>query len=187
VPRDALSKPAAAELVRQVAQGDQSAFKALFEVYAPRIKTLMIHSGASPDVAEELTRATMLAVWRKARHYDKKAVSVATWIYRLARDLRTSNDHPAPYVPGPFHIAPLASLPAAALSSVPWDAECDEHIAAEVHQWPPEQTLILREVMLNGRSYGEIGERHGLSLDTVKSIGTTAIARLRAVVERWRK
>jgi DNA-directed RNA polymerase specialized sigma24 family protein len=65
------------------------------------------------------------------------------------------------------------------------NADCDAHIAAEIDRLPAEQALILREVIVNGRSYGEVGQRHGVPLDTVKSSIAGAIASLRAAVARW--
>jgi RNA polymerase sigma factor (sigma-70 family) len=190
VSRDALPRSTAAELVRQVAQGDRSAFEQLFNVYAPRVKTLMIQAGASSDTAEELTRTTMLAVWRNARHYDSQAVSVATWIYRLARDTRMHNHHPASDVPGPApvapHAAPTGPNPTGPNPSpAPWNADCDEHIAAEIDRLPAEQALILREVIVNSRRCSDVGQQHGVPLDTVKSSVAGALATLRAAVARW--
>ena len=41
---------------------DRAAFVALFEHFAPRMKTFALRSGASPATAEELAQKTMLTV-----------------------------------------------------------------------------------------------------------------------------
>ena len=45
---------------------DRAAFVALFEHFAPRVKTFALRSGASAATAEELAQETMLTVWRRA-------------------------------------------------------------------------------------------------------------------------
>ena len=44
---------------------DRASFIALFQHFAPRIKTFMLRSGASEAMAEEIAQETMLTVWCK--------------------------------------------------------------------------------------------------------------------------
>ena len=45
---------------------DQAAFETLFLRFGPRIKGMMLRSGATEDVAEDLVQEVMMTVWRKA-------------------------------------------------------------------------------------------------------------------------
>ena len=47
-------------------QRDRAAFVALFEHFAPRVKTFVMRSGSSDATAEEIAQQTKLTVWRKA-------------------------------------------------------------------------------------------------------------------------
>ncbi len=76
-------------LIQAVAERqDRAAFAALFEYFAPRIKTFMQRSGASEASAEELAQETMLAVWRKAALFDPASAGAPAWIFTIARNLR---------------------------------------------------------------------------------------------------
>ena len=59
-----------ATLIGRVADGDREAFRRLFEHFAPRVKGLMLKTGAGSDDAEEIAQETLLAVWRKAAQFD---------------------------------------------------------------------------------------------------------------------
>ena len=77
------------ECLRQVADhADRQAFAALFDHYAPRIKSLLMRGGSSAPAAEELAQETMLMVWRKAGQFDPARASSAAWIFTIARNLR---------------------------------------------------------------------------------------------------
>ena len=77
------------DLLQQVAvHRDVDAFRQLFQVYAPRVKSYMMRQGADPNTAEELAQETLLTVWRKAALYSGDKGSATTWIFTIARNLR---------------------------------------------------------------------------------------------------
>jgi RNA polymerase sigma-70 factor, ECF subfamily len=80
---------AESELLTRIAQQrDRAAFAALFDSYAPRVKSFMMRKGASSEQAEDLVQETMIAVWSKAQMYVADRGSVTTWIFTIARNLR---------------------------------------------------------------------------------------------------
>jgi RNA polymerase sigma factor (sigma-70 family) len=70
------------------ARQDRAAFAALFGFYAPRIKAMLMRSGAPADTAEDIAQETLITVWRKAAYFDPARASAAAWIYTIARNLR---------------------------------------------------------------------------------------------------
>ena len=67
---------------------DRASFIALFQHFAPRVKTFMLRSGASEAMAEEIAQETMLTVWRKADLFVAGSHGTAAWIFTIARNLR---------------------------------------------------------------------------------------------------
>ena len=66
----------AALLIEAIAASrDREAFTRLFEHFAPRVKSLMLRSGATSGQAEELAQETLLTVWRKERPFARCVVS----------------------------------------------------------------------------------------------------------------
>lgn len=78
----------AAHILAIAQQGDRQAFQALFEYFAPRVKSYLMRMGGSETGAEELAQETMVLVWRKAGLYDPAKASPATWIFAIARNRR---------------------------------------------------------------------------------------------------
>ena len=76
-------------IVAVAARQDRAAFSSLFEHFAPRVKSYLTRSGASAESAEELAQETLLAVWRKASFFDPARGSASTWIFTIARNLRS--------------------------------------------------------------------------------------------------
>jgi RNA polymerase sigma-70 factor (ECF subfamily) len=67
---------------------NRASFIALFQHFAPRVKTFMLRSGATETVAEEIAQETMLTVWRKADLFVAGSHGAAAWIFTIARNLR---------------------------------------------------------------------------------------------------
>src|SRR5438270_13587522 len=78
-----------AMLVAAVASnGDRDAFTRLFDYFAPRIHAYLLRIGADRGAAEEITQDTMAVLWSKAAQFDPTRSSLATWLYRIARNRR---------------------------------------------------------------------------------------------------
>jgi RNA polymerase sigma-70 factor (ECF subfamily) len=77
------------DLIEAVAiHRDREAFVTLYQHFAPRVKTLLLRSGASEARAEDLAQETMLTVWHKAGSFVPKGVGAAAWIFTIARNLK---------------------------------------------------------------------------------------------------
>ena len=77
------------EWIRAIAlRQDRTAFASLFDFFAPRIKAMLMRSGATADAAEDVAQEALLMVWRKAAYFDAGRASAAAWIYTIARNLR---------------------------------------------------------------------------------------------------
>ncbi len=173
-------------LQRVAANGDVEAFKALFETYAPRVKSYMLRQGADPATAEELAQETLLAVWRKAALYSDEKGSATTWIFTIARNLRIdrlrkevawqplpeNNDERASEDPGPDE----------ELS----ERERGERVRATLAELPPDQSEVVNLAFIEGLSHSEIAKRLGLPLGTVKSRMRLAYQKIRGALEDLR-
>ena len=83
-----LNAQMAAHLLAIATQSDRAAFRAVFDYYAPRVKSFLMRSGGNAARAEEVTQETMVAVWRKAHLFDPEKANASTWIFTIARNLR---------------------------------------------------------------------------------------------------
>ncbi|HYF20085.1 MAG TPA: sigma-70 family RNA polymerase sigma factor, partial [Ramlibacter sp.] len=78
-----------AALVRRIAdERDADAFGRLFGHFAPRVKSYLIRTGSTDDMAEDLAQEALVMVWRKATLFNPSRAAVSTWIFTIARNLR---------------------------------------------------------------------------------------------------
>jgi RNA polymerase sigma-70 factor, ECF subfamily len=161
------------------ARGDRAAFAALFDFYAPRIKTMLMRMGATAEAAEDVAQETLLAVWRKAASFDRERASAAAWIYTIARNLRVDRlrqDKRAKLYAQYEAVEPEEpERPDATLNST----ERGERVRAALGAIPEEQVRLLQLSFFEGRAHGDIARQLNLPLGTVKSRLRLAMGRLR--------
>ena len=164
---------------RIAASADKAAFTRLFAYYAPRVKGYLLRLGMSQAEAEEVSQEVMVAVWRKAASFDRQQASVATWIFRIARnrridafrrDQRAVLDANDPI----FHPEPSAGAEQLSVA-----AERESQLRTAVAELPAEQRDLVRVAFYEDLSHSQVAERTGLPLGTVKSRLRLAFAKLK--------
>ena len=166
---------------------DRASFAALFEHFAPRVKTFIRRSGASEAMAEEIAQETMLTVWRKADLFATGRLGAAAWIYTIARNLRIDalrreqrgqasksesqcdNDNSCI----------VALTPEAQFAAV----QSEENVRKAMAQLSDEQMRAVELFFFEEKTHSEIAEQLQIPLGTVKSRLRLAVARLRALLE----
>lgn len=171
------------DLMSRVArQRDRQAFVALFQHFAPRLKSFLLRAGMEVGAAEETIQDVMVTVWHRAESFDPAQAAVSTWIFaiarnrridRLRRDRRPTIDPNDP-----------ALVPDEADGSV--ETMLVEERAAELHrairELPPEQADLLRMAYFEDKAHSAIAAERQLPLGTVKSRLRLAVARLRKLM-----
>jgi RNA polymerase sigma factor (sigma-70 family) len=175
-----------ADLMRRVAADrDREAFAMIFDHFAPRLESFLGKNGADAALAEEIVQDVMVTLWRKAHLFDQRKSSLATWLYRIARNRRIDlirRDRTD-------YLDPLDTE----LNSIADETEIDttldlqqrEDILREaIKTLPDEQLVLVRLAFFESLSHSTIAERTGLPLGTVKSRIRLAFARLRKSMEQ---
>jgi RNA polymerase sigma-70 factor, ECF subfamily len=175
-------------LIEAVAmRGDCAAFVALFEHFAPRVKTYALRSGASAATAEELAQETMLTVWRKADMFVPGSTGAAAWIFTIARNLQIDALRRERRNGCKFDI----DTEMAVESRVDGQLTSESQVAATqleqcvrkaMGRLSNEQLRVIELSFFDEKAHGEIAEQLRIPLGTVKSRLRLAIARLRALL-----
>jgi RNA polymerase sigma-70 factor (ECF subfamily) len=171
------------EMIEAVAtRQDRSAFAALFQLYAPRVKMLLMRMGTPDEVAEDIAQETLLMVWRKAARYERSRASPSTWIFAIARNLRIDrlrrdrrvklNTH--------YHVVEQDEPPRpdGALDVM----EREQQLREALGQLSEDHVRIVRLSFFEGRPHGDIAELLDIPLGTVKSRIRLALRRLRELL-----
>lgn len=171
-----------AELLQRIADGDRSAFAALFGRYAVRIKAFLMSGGTSAEDADEVAQEVLVAVWRKAGTFDPAKAGASTWIFAIARNRRIDmirrKTRPAPDPEDPLFQPDPEPGGLEELSA----RQLEERMREGLATLSPDQGEVLRAAFYDGLSHGEIAERLALPLGTVKSRIRLAFRNLRGVL-----
>ena len=176
------SRPDFSTLIEAIARrGDRVAFAALFNHFAPRVKSYMLRLGATQEAAEELAQETMLIVWRRAGAFDMSRAAASTWIFTIARNLRIDalrRERRASLGEDPSMSSPMPPLADAMISSMQDEAR----IASAIGTLSADQARVVREAFFSDKPHSVIATDLGLPLGTVKSRLRLAMARLRTLL-----
>lgn len=74
-----------ADLIRLVAQGDETAFSKLYTLTAPRLYRLALLVTGQREIAEEALQDAFLQVWHGASGYDPSRGQLSTWMNVIVR------------------------------------------------------------------------------------------------------
>ncbi|HKF21899.1 MAG TPA: RNA polymerase sigma factor, partial [Candidatus Angelobacter sp.] len=75
------------ELLRQLAKGNEDAFRTLYERYQGRIYRFALHMSGNPATGEETTQEVFLALMGKPKAYDPAKGSLAGYLFGMARNI----------------------------------------------------------------------------------------------------
>ena len=169
-----------AGLVTAVARDrDKAAFAALFDHFAPRLKTYVMRLGASPATADELVQETMLTLWRRAESFDPRQATASTWIFTIARNKRIDALRRETRPDLDPRDPALAAPPAVAADDAMATNESEVILRQAITALPEEQAELLRICYYGDKSHSQIAREMGLPLGTVKSRLRLALSRLR--------
>ncbi len=178
-----MNKVASEEFARLVglvsASRDRDAFATLFDYYGPRLNAYLQRLGLESSQAEELVQEVMIVLWHKAHLFDPAKSSLATWLFRIARNRRIDlmrRDRSHLLDPHDPMFLPVESEAA----DDGMDARLREsRVRMAVEDLPSDQVEMIKFAFFLGLTHSEISERTGLPLGTVKSRIRLAFSRLR--------
>jgi RNA polymerase sigma-70 factor, ECF subfamily len=168
--------PTDAELLRQVAAGDEVAFAELYDLYAPSVYNYLLRLVNESAVAEEILQEVFLAMWQGAHRFREEA-KVKTWLLRIAHHQAVS----------------WLRRARAATARANEDLEADDHdpieeylarswqidqVRAALARLTPNHRAVIELTFVQGLSYAEIAEVMNCPIGTVKSRMSYALRRL---------
>ena len=176
-------------LVLRMAQGEQAALAELFDRCSGRVHALALRVLQRAEDAEEITLDTFSQAWERAPDYDPQRGEVLPWLLGMAwsrsidrlrrerRHRRTEPLHPD------VDERSYAQAMSADTADLLWDRlDADTAMATARSRLTPAQQQMLALAFVEELSHGEIAERTGVPLGTVKSHLRRALERLAALL-----
>jgi RNA polymerase sigma-70 factor (ECF subfamily) len=170
-------------LLRVGSDRDRSAFKKLYEHFAPRLKSFLLRIGSDMSAAEEICQESMIMVWRRAETFNPDSAGASTWIFTIARNKRIDklrkDNRPLPDLNDPSFF----QIPVDKSDDILQRVEEEKKIKNALKNLPPEQAKLILSTYYEEKSHRKIADETNLPLGTVKSRIRLAINRLRTQLE----
>lgn len=169
-------------LLLRVADGDRSAFHALYRTLGPVVLGYLTRTSGEPEVARELLQEVFLSVWRNAHRFDPRRASAKTWVFTIARNRmldrrrrvrvrRAAPDDPQ-WVEEPERSDVIVE-----------QAQDAARVHGALQELPTTQRDVLTRSFFAFQSYTEIAGELDVAVGTVKSRARLGFRRLRQLLE----
>lgn len=158
-------------------QRDRAAFAQLFDYFAPKVKGIIMRTGVSSAVAEDVVQDVMLTVWQKAHQFDPHRAQVSGWVYQIARN-RHIDVIRKERRPIPEELKHDDSVEDDASQILAMEQETTR-LTAALATLTAEQRAVVERAYLGELSHNEIQAETGLPLGTIKSRIRLGLERLR--------
>lgn len=173
------------QLVEGLLRGDEASYRQLYEVFAPRLRGLLLRIYADPPLVEDAVQATFLAVFENIGQFGGRS-ALFTWITRIglnhaqrmcrkqvrARRLDTALEPSDPDRSPEQHNS---------------DRQQVRYLESLIAALPIEKRAALLLFEVEGFSVQEIADVLGEPRGTVLSRLSRTRAELRDAVQRWHK
>lgn len=74
------------KVVKRLSEGDQSAFRAVFEYYYPRVSEFVRRIVKDETFAEDITQDIFVKVWERREMFAVEVQSFGSYIYVMSRN-----------------------------------------------------------------------------------------------------
>ena len=169
--------------IAAAAGGDQRALAQLYDHTSRIVYGLILRVVSDPATAEEVLLEVYLQVWRQANTFDAARGKALGWLMMIARS-RALDALRSRVVREASRQQPLEQV-SAITDSAPtpeesrWLTERRILVQSALSVLPPEQREVIELAYFSGLSHGEIADRLGAPLGTIKTRARLAMARLR--------
>lgn len=175
-----------AGLIAATAEGDRSAFAALYQEASGRLMAIALRMMGRRELAEEILQEAFVAIWRRAGQFDETRGRSFTWLaaivrYRAIDRLRAGRrERQEVELPDDSE----GSLPETLVFDPRFDGP--EAIAVRdcLGRLSEEQRRAILLAYYYGLTHEELAERLGAPLGTVKSRVRRGLLQLRACLEQ---
>lgn len=166
---------------------DVECFMHIYDHFGPRLQRYLLGLNVPAAQAEELVQEALLRLWHRAHQFDPARAGVATWLFRVARNLYIDS------VRGEPHWLPIQE----GLDRLDRES-ADEHTSSTeaftdhaglgqaINELPASQARLIRMSYFEAKSHSEIAHELGMPLGSVKSNLRRAFGKLQAALRQVR-
>lgn len=157
-----------ANLLRQMARGDDKSFNSIYKAYQGTIYLFVLKFVKSPDLAEDLTQEIFIRIWER-REEIVKIESFAAWLFIVSRNhtlnfLKKASKENSAKAEMLRYYKPVQKNAEDQLIST----EYNQFISVVLSNLPPQTREVFRLCREENKSYDEVAALLGISRHAVK-------------------
>jgi RNA polymerase sigma-70 factor (ECF subfamily) len=174
------------QLLFKVAEGNRSAFTALYDRFSMPLYSLALKMLANEAEAQDLLQEVFLSVWNKASTFRSERGSAFAWVVSQARNraidrIRSRRRRGELIEANAPELAPSGSTVLSSSENFEL-SERSRHVRSALAQLSEEQRQVLRLAYFEGLTQAEIAEKLAQPLGTIKARAHRGMARLRTAL-----
>ena len=184
-----MTEPDLDSLMVRSGQGDEHAFRALYDAAAPKIMAIAYRMLSDHHQAEDVLQQTMIAAWNSAGEFDPDRAHASTWLTSIARyrslDLiRKSARQRSALEEGHQDILRVLGHDQPIGNASPLPSETVNRLEECLSEISRNEAGCIQLAFLDGLTFREIADRLEKSIGSVKSWIRRGVQKLRECVER---
>jgi RNA polymerase sigma-70 factor, ECF subfamily len=178
-------------LAARVAQGDQTAFEALYDRYASIVLGMALRITGERAIAEDILQETFWRMWQSAGTYQPQRGTFTSWLFTIARNLaidayRRHSVRPTA-VTDAIDADPILDQMLDPNMNVPEQAQSNllaQQARKALKTLPSEQRQVIELAYFSGMTRQEIAKAAGQPMGTIHTRARLGIQKLREALEK---
>lgn len=171
-------------LLHEIAAGNREAFALLYQRTSAKLYGICLRLLGNEAEAQEILQEVFLTVWRKANRFDAGKAGAITWLSVLARNRAIDRIRSRPREAADIDAA--AEIPDGAPSAFDVIEQAQDSVRLRdcLDELEERARTMIRSAFFEGATYGQLADRAGVPLPTMKSWIRRGLRRLRGCLEQ---
>lgn len=169
------------ELLRRLQEGNEFAFKALYEIYAPRLTMKLLQLLRSEELAEDILQDLFIKIW-EVRHSINPELSFGALVFKMAANL-SKNVYRRSVYDQLMRRQINADDSHNPIEESLNQSEAKELLHAALNKLTPRQREVYTMHKIDGLSYQEISSRLNISASAINHHIQEANKQLRNILK----
>ena len=172
------------KIIKRLSDGDQSAFRVVFEHYYPRVSEFIRRIVKSDSLAEDITQDIFVKIWERREIFGVEVQSFDKYIYVMSRNAALNALRRTGRIT-PLSNESMSQSDATSVEESYYAQEKELIIRLAVCQMPEQRRRIFEMSRYMGMDNQTIATTLNLSKKTVENHLTLALRTLRAALASW--
>jgi len=172
------------KMISRVGLGDRAAFSALYDATSAKLFGVCLRILNNRAEAEDALQDAFVRIWQKADGYAANGYSPMTWLITLTRNLAIdklrARKKPADNIDDVPDLSDSGPTPEAAAIASSERAQIDGCL----DELEVDRAEAVRGAYLEGESYQELADRHGVPLNTMRTWLRRSLVKLKECLTR---